>query len=101
MKRYRKYLIALGLIALWAVFAYAYLGVEDGSSGLSPLGWIAGVFFLPGGLLLRAVTGSHSNADLSLMAGFSFCVYVVVVVLAVKAIGLLGRALPGKRNAQV
>jgi len=93
MKRFRKYMIALGLVALWAVFSYAYLGVEDGSSGLSPLGWIHAVFFLPGGLLLQAVKGSHGNADLPLMAAFSFCVYAVVVVLAVKGIGLLGRAL--------
>ena len=41
MKRYRKYLIGVGLVALWGIFSYAYLGVEDGSSGLRPLGWLA------------------------------------------------------------
>lgn len=72
---------------------YAYLGVEDGSSGLSPLGWIAGVFFVPGGLLLQAVKGSHGNADLPLMAGFSFCVYAVVAVLAMMGVEVFRRAL--------
>ena len=90
MKRLRKYMIALGFVGLWAVFSYAYLGVEDGSSGLSPLGWMAGVFLVPGGLLLQAVKGSHSNADLPLMAAFSFCLYAVVVVLFVKGAVLLG-----------
>ena len=96
MKRCRKYLIALGVVALWAVFSYAYLGVEDGSSGLSPLGWLAGVFFVPGGLLFQAVKGSHGNADLPLMAAFGFCVYAVVVVLAVRSVAFLERALLGK-----
>lgn len=90
MKRYRKYLIAVGLVVLWAVFSYAYLGVEDGSSGLSPLGWLAAVFFVPGGLLFQVVKGSHGNADLYLMAAFSFCVYMLVVVLVVRGISLLG-----------
>jgi membrane-bound acyltransferase YfiQ involved in biofilm formation len=89
MKRHRKYLIALGVVALWAVFSWAYLGVEDGSSGLSPLGWLAAVFFVPGGLLLQAVKGSHANADLPLMAAFSFCVYAVLAVLVVKGFELL------------
>lgn len=96
MKRYRKYLIAVGLVALWAVFSWAYLGVEDGSSGLSPLGWIHAVFFLPGGLLLQAVKGSHGNRDLPLMAVFSFCVYAAVVVLAVKGGEILRRAVSGR-----
>jgi hypothetical protein len=97
MKRHRKYLIALGLVALWAVFSYAYLGVEDGSSGLSPLGWTAGVFFLPGGLVLQAVKGSHSNGDLPVMAVFSFCVYAGVVVLGANGVEFLRRALWKKR----
>jgi hypothetical protein len=98
MKRYRKYLIAVGLVALWAVFSWAYLGVEDGSSGLSPLGWIHAVFFVPGGLLLQAVKGSHSNADLPVMAVFSVCVYAAVAVFAVIGVEVLRRAFWGKRN---
>lgn len=96
MKRYRKYLIAVGVVALWAVFSWAYLGVEDGSSGLSPLGWLAAVFFVPGGLLFQAVKGSHGNADLPLMAVIGFCAYAVVVVLAVIGVDFLRRALWGK-----
>jgi hypothetical protein len=97
MKRYRKYLIAVGLVAMWAVFSYAYLGVEDGSSGLGPLGWLSGAFFVPGGLLLQAAKGSHGNVDLPLMAAFSFCVYAAVAVLAVIGVEFLRRALWKKR----
>lgn len=96
MKRYRKYLITVGLVALWAVFSYAHLGVEDGSSGLSPLGWLAAVFFVPGGLLFQAVKGSHANADLPLMAAFGFCVYAVVAVLTVKGGKCVGKFIFGR-----
>jgi hypothetical protein len=101
MRPFQKYLIALGVAGLWAAFSYAYVGVEDGSSGLSLLGWVHAVFFLPGGLLLQAVKGSHSNADLPLMAAFSLCVYMVVAVLAVMGVGLLRRAVSlGKARQQ-
>jgi hypothetical protein len=93
VKRYRKYLIALGFVIVWAVFSYAYLGVEDGSSGLSPLGWAHAVFFLPGGLLLQAVKGSHGNADLPLMAAFSFCVYAAVAAIVVIGVEFFRRVL--------
>ena len=78
------------------MFSWAYLGVEDGSSGLSPLGWLAAAFFVPGGLLFQVVKGSHGNADLPLMAEFSFCAYGVVAVLAVIGVDFLSRALWGK-----
>ena len=84
-------MIGLCVVALWAVFSYAYLGVEDGSSGLSPLGWVHAVFFIPGGLLLHAMKGTHSNTDLPMMAVFSLCVYAVVVGLVIKGIRLLRR----------
>ncbi|MEN6336563.1 MAG: hypothetical protein ABFE01_20095 [Phycisphaerales bacterium] len=104
MRRYRKYLIALALVAVWGVFSCAYLGVEDGSSGLSPFGWLAGAFFVPGGLLLEAVKemsrkSGHvllMDGDLLLAAALSFCIYAVVVVLAVKSVASLRRALCGK-----
>lgn len=96
MKRCRKYLIAVGLVALWAVFSWAYLGVEDGSSGLSSLGGLAGAFFVPGGLLFQAVKGSHGNADLPLMAAFSLCIYAVVAILAVIGVGVFRWALWAK-----
>ncbi len=92
MKRFRPYIIAVGIVAVWAAFAYRYLGVEDGSSGLSPLGWICGVFFIPGGLLLSAITGTRSNADLPAMSAFSFCMYAVIALLVTKGVTCLGRA---------
>ena len=98
MKSLRKYMIALGFVGLWAVFSYAYLGVEDGSSGLSPLGWIQSAFLVPGLFLFRAVKGAYSNADLPLIAALSLCAYAVVVVLVVKSAGLLKRAVFGERR---
>lgn len=80
-RRYQKYMIAISFVGLWAVFSHAYLGTEDGSSGLSPPGWIHAMFFLPGGLLLQAVKEGHSNVDLPLMAACSLCVYMVALVL--------------------
>jgi hypothetical protein len=87
MKRHRIHLIGLGIVALWASFSYAYLGVEDGSSGLGLLGWIRAVFFIPGAFLLRTLKSSYSNADLPLMAAtgwltFSLAVLAITQVLA-------------------
>jgi len=109
MKRYRKYLIALALVAVWAVFSCAYLGTEDGSSGLSPLGWLADAFIVSGAWLLEAVKEmSRKNGyvllmdgDLLLAVAFSFCVYAVAAVLAVIGIEFFRRVLWGKRNVQV
>jgi len=84
-------MIALGLVGLWAAFSCVYLGVEDGSSALSPLGWITGVFFVPGGLFLQAIQGTHSNADLPLMAAVSLCVYATVALVAISTAGRLRR----------
>jgi hypothetical protein len=93
VKPLRKYLIALGLVGLWAVFSYAYLGVEHARSySLSPLGWICAVFLLPGGFLLHALKGTLSNADLALAVPVSLGVYAVVVILAIKSAGLLRQA---------
>ncbi|MBP8303614.1 MAG: hypothetical protein KBE04_05755 [Phycisphaerae bacterium] len=72
--------IAVGVVSLWCVLACAYLGVEDGSSGLSPLGWAAGLFFVPGGIALQVFKGSHSNADLPLMAGISWIAYGILAI---------------------
>ncbi len=92
MKRYRKYMIALGLVALWAGFSWVYLGVEDGSSGLGLRGWITSLFLLPGGYVLQVTKGIYSNADLPLIAVLSFCIYAAGVVLAIKAVVLLRRS---------
>ncbi len=93
MKRFRKYMIALGVVALWAGFSWCYLGVEDGSSGLGPLAWITSLFLLPGGYVLQVTRGIYSNADLPLIAVLSFCIYAAAVVLAIKTVEVLGRAL--------
>jgi hypothetical protein len=83
MKHFRKYMIALGVVALWAGFSWLYLGVEDGSSGLGPLGWITSLFLLPGGYVLQLTKGVYSNADLPLIIVLSFCIYAFVAVLLV------------------
>jgi hypothetical protein len=86
MKRYRKYIIAISVVTFWAVFAYAYLGVEDGSSGLSILGYIHAFFFIPGGLFFQFLKGFHSNSDLPFMAILSWFIYVLLIVIMVKLI---------------
>jgi hypothetical protein len=80
MNRYKAYLIALAVVTIWGGFAYIYLGVEDGSSGLNLLGWIHAMYFLPGGLALQMIKESHSNADLPLMVGASWLAYSIVAV---------------------
>jgi len=92
MKRFRKYGIALGIVLSWAGFSWLYLGVEDGSSGLGLRGWLTSLFLLPGGYVLQVTKGVYSNADLPLIAVFSFCIYAAAAVLAVKAVVLLRRA---------
>ena len=80
-KSLRNYLIAIGIITLWAVFSYAYLGAEDGSSGLSVLGWIHALFFFPGGFIFHIINVSHSNSDLPIIAVMSWLVYVLLIIL--------------------
>jgi hypothetical protein len=89
MQRYRIHLVALGIVAVWAVFSYAYLGMEDGSSGLSPLGWISAVFFIPGGSLMQSLKGSHSNADLPLMAGAGWLLFSMLALAIAQGVSLI------------
>lgn len=96
MKRFRKYMIGLGLVALWAVFSWCYLGVEDGSSGLGPLGWITSLFLLPGGYVLQLTKGVYSNTDLPLIAVLSLCTYAAAVVLVLKGVEFLRRSFCGR-----
>jgi len=98
MKRYRPHLIALGFVAMWGVFSYAYLGVEDGSSGLSLLGWIHGVFFIPGGILMQTLRGSHSNADLPLMCGIGWATYSPLALGVVQAACVIRKQKKTKPN---
>ena len=103
MKRYRIHLIGLGIVAVWAVFSYAYLGVEDGSSGLGLLGWIQAAFFLPGSFLVLTLKGSHSNADLPLMAAMSGMTYSFLAVVIGQAACWLRKPRltdPAKRDAR-
>ena len=86
MRLQRKYMIAIGAVTLWAAFAYGYLGVEDGSSGLSIFGLIHAFFFLPGLVVFHTVKDSHSNSDLPFIAGLSWVIYSVVAGLVVKCV---------------
>ena len=86
MKTYRGHLIAVAVVTAWAVFGYAYLGVEDGSSGLSPLGWLHAIFFLPGGFVMQQLKGAHSNADLPLMAGIGWLAYSLLAIALVQLV---------------
>ena len=97
IKPLRKYLIAIGVVTLWAVFSYAYLGVEDGSSGLSILGWVQGLFFFPGGFLFHAIKESYSNTDLPVMAGISWFVYVLVILLVVNYVCVIRKRISQSR----
>ena len=97
MKPLRKYLIAIGVVTLWAAFSYAYVGVEDGSSGLSILGSLHALFFIPGGSLLYIIKETHSNTDLLAMAGISWFVYVLVILLVVKCVGVLRKIMSQNR----
>jgi hypothetical protein len=79
MRRYRAHLLAIGIVTAWALLAYGDLGVEVGSSGLTPLGWVHAAFFFPGVWLFRAVKGSYSNADLPLIALIGWALYALAL----------------------
>jgi hypothetical protein len=80
MKRCQTNLAVLGAVALWGAFSCAYLGVEDGSSGLSLLGWLHAWFFVPGALVMAQLRGSHSNSDLPLMAIIGYATYSLLAL---------------------
>lgn len=80
MKRYKAHLFALGVITAWGLFSYAYLGIEDGSSGFSALGWIHAAYFIPGCLLVTGLKGSYSNADLPLIAGIGWLLFSLLAL---------------------
>lgn len=97
--RYRAQIATVTAVTAWAIFAYAYLGVEDGSSGLSVLGWLHAMFFIPGGILMQVLRGSHSNADLPFMTGVSWLTYSAVG-LAITHVPFLVRKHKEKRANQ-
>lgn len=86
---------ALIAVSLWGLFALLYLGVEDGSSGLSPLGNLTLAFFLPGLLLMQLLEGAHSNSDVPLMAFVGWLGYAIAGQAAVTVVlGLRARLGP-------
>jgi hypothetical protein len=89
MKRFKTHLISIAAVTLWAVFSCAYLGVEDGSSGLSILGWVHAVFFVSGGKLFQVVKGAHSNQNLPVMAVLSWLFYSILVLSVVQGVTLI------------
>ncbi|MBN1973177.1 MAG: hypothetical protein JW787_06030 [Sedimentisphaerales bacterium] len=80
MKKFKAHLIAIGIVTIWAVFAYIWLNVEDGSSGLGILGMLSAVFFIPGGFLMQITRGSHSNADIPFMAIISWFIFTLIAL---------------------
>ena len=84
MIKLRKYFIAVFVITAWGLFSFAYLGREDGSSGLSILGLIHAFFFIPGGFLFHIFRDSHSNRDIPAMATLSWLIYTTVVLAGIK-----------------
>ncbi len=94
----RRYLIILGAVTAWAVFSYMYLGTEDGSSGLSPLGWLSAMFFIPGGYVMQVVKGSHGNADLPLMAAISWVSYSLLSVGIIYVCTIVTKGRKRERN---
>ncbi|MHC4375191.1 MAG: hypothetical protein ACYS26_01200 [Planctomycetota bacterium] len=91
---------ALVAASLWALFALLYLGVEDGSSGLSLLGNLTLAFFMPGLLLMQALEGAHSNADMPFMAFMSWLVYAIAGQVIVTLVLWLRNRLGFRSNAQ-
>ncbi len=80
MKKFKTHIIAIVIVTIWAVFAYAYLGVEDGSSGLSILGKISAVFFIPGGLLIQKIGGNFSNNEIPFAAITSWFIFSLIAL---------------------
>jgi len=101
MNQHRPHLIVLGVVAIWGVFSWAYLGVEDGSSGLSLLGWIHAVFFIPGGVFIQTLKGGHSNADLPLMVGISWLTYSLLAFGIAQAVCVIRKRKKAKPDKQV
>jgi hypothetical protein len=80
MKKFKAHLIAVGIVTAWAIFACAWLNMEDGSSGLSVFGKISAVFFIPGAFLMQLFRGSHSNSDIPLMAITGWVIFTLIAL---------------------
>ena len=80
MKRFRPFVPTVGVVSFWCLFSMAYLGVEDGSSGLSPLGWVHAAFLLPGLFPAVLIKGSYHNGDLPLAFLLSWLFYTAIAM---------------------
>ncbi len=80
MRKFKAHLIAIAIVTAWALFAYAWLNVEDGSSGLGVLGFLSAVFFVPGGLLMQFTRGSHTNTDIPLMVFTGWLTFTLIAL---------------------
>lgn len=76
-RRFRPCLIALAIVTLWGAYSVAYIGVEDGSSGLSPAGYVHAAFLLPGVWVLQEFRGALGNRDLPVAAAISWLGFAV------------------------
>jgi hypothetical protein len=81
VKKFKAHLIAIGIVTAWAIFACAWLNVEDGSSGLSVFGKACAVFFLPGGLLMQFIGWSFSYSEIHLMAITSWLIFTLIALI--------------------
>ena len=86
MRKFKIHLIAITIVTAWALFAYAWLNAEDGSSGLSILGKISAAFFIPGGVLMQIIRGSHANTDIPFMAFTGWFIYILIALIIVQII---------------
>jgi hypothetical protein len=82
----RPIAMALTVVAFWGLFAALYLGVEDGSSGLSLIGLLHVFFFLPGLVVMDLIKGNHSNADLPWMWLIGAAAYSLVLLLVIQVL---------------
>ncbi len=71
------YAIGYIVITLYSFLSFGYLGVEDGSSGLSPVAWLLYGYFLPGAFLLKGQ--AMSNARIPLLVMFSWTIYMLLL----------------------
>ncbi len=81
MKKYKAHLIAIIIVTFWAIFSFAWLNVEDGSSGLSIFGKTSALFFLPGGFLMQFSNGNFSNAEIPVMAMTSWIIFTLIALI--------------------
>lgn len=80
MKKFKAHLVSIAIVTAWALFAYYWLNIEDGSSGLGVLGFVSAAFFIPGGILMQITRGSHSNADIPLMAFTGWITFTLIAL---------------------